>query len=296
MLGPILFSIYNSLIGERIEKHNICYHLYADDGQLYLAFSPKDSLPQEEAQEKMMTCAKDVKSLLTFNKMKQKDDKTDFLIIGTPGQLKKGNFKDIHICEAELTLSEQVHNRGIICDKEMNSKAQINNISKVGYYHVKKAFVTSTLDYGNSLFYGLPYTKLRKLQMVQNVSARVLIQAKKYDRISMTAVRKNLCWLSIKARIDFKILVLAWKTYNGIGAKYLSDLLDKRYITHTTRSADTNVLKIPATKLVTCGDRAFHKAAPTLCNDLPTNLHNIESLASFKTKRKNHLFTKYYKT
>ncbi len=44
VLGPIVFSIYNSPIREIIEKHNICYHLYADDGQLYLAFSPKDSL------------------------------------------------------------------------------------------------------------------------------------------------------------------------------------------------------------------------------------------------------------
>ncbi len=78
------------------------------------------------------------------------------------------------------------------------------------------AFVTSTLDYGNSLLYGLPYTKLRKLQMVQNASVRVLIQAMKYDRISMTTARKNLHWLPFKARIDFKILVLAWKVCNGI--------------------------------------------------------------------------------
>ncbi len=89
---------------------------------------------------------------------------------------------------------------------------------------VVHAFITSTLDYVNSLLYGLPYTKLRKVQMVQNALARVLIQAKKYDRISMTAVRKDLHWLPIKARIDFKILVLAWKAYNGIGPKYLSDL------------------------------------------------------------------------
>ncbi len=50
---------------------------------------------------------------------------------------------------------------------------------------------------------------------------------KKYDRISMTNVRKNLHWLPIKARIDFKILVLVWKACNEIGPKYLSDLLDK---------------------------------------------------------------------
>ncbi len=63
--------------------------------------------------------------------------------------------------------------------------------------------------------------------MVQNASARVLIQANKYDRISMTAFRKNLHWLPIKVRIDFKIFVLAWKAYNRIGPKYVSDLLDK---------------------------------------------------------------------
>ncbi len=67
----------------------------------------------------------------------------------------------------------------------------------------------------------------KKLQIVQNTSARVLIQAKKYDRISMTAVRKHLHWLPIKARIDFKILFLALKAYIGIGPKYPSDLQDK---------------------------------------------------------------------
>ncbi len=56
--------------------------------------------------------------------------------------------------------------------------------------------------------------------------------------------------------------------------------------THNTRSADTNLLKIPATKLVTCVDRAFQKAAPTLWNDLPTNLRNIDSLASLKPNLK----------
>ncbi len=162
--------------------------------------------------------------------MKQNDDKTECLIIGIPGQLQNVNVKDIHIREVEVSSSEQARNLGIIFDKEMNPKAQINNISMAGCYHMRNrsairntldsvkmaahVFVTSTLNYGNSLLYGLPYTKLIKLQMVQNASARVLMQAKKYDRISMTAVRKNLHWLPIKARIDFKILVL-------------SDLLDK---------------------------------------------------------------------
>ncbi len=47
------------------------------------------------------------------------------------------NFKDIHICEADVSSSEQVLNLGNIFDNEMNSKAQINNISKAGYYRVR---------------------------------------------------------------------------------------------------------------------------------------------------------------
>ncbi len=131
MLGPIPFSIYNSPIGEIIEKHNICYHLYTDDGQLYLAFSPKDSLPQEEVKDKMTKCAKDVKSFLTLNKMKQ-NDKLNFSSLVLQVNYKKVNFKDIHICEAEVFSSEQTCNLGFIFDKEMNSKAQIYIISKAG--------------------------------------------------------------------------------------------------------------------------------------------------------------------
>ncbi len=44
--------------------------------------------------------------------------------------------------------------------------------------------------------------------------------------------------------------------------------MDKKHTTHNTHSTDTNLLKILATKLVTCGDRAFQKAVPTLWNDL----------------------------
>ncbi len=63
----MLYTYVNKIINQSI--------IYADDGQLYLAFSPKDSLSHEEAKEEMMECAKDVTSFLTFNKMKQNDDK-----------------------------------------------------------------------------------------------------------------------------------------------------------------------------------------------------------------------------
>ncbi len=58
---------------------------------MYLAFSPKNKLSQTEARTRMMECAKEVKSFLTANKMKQNDWKTELLILSTAGH--KNIFK-----------------------------------------------------------------------------------------------------------------------------------------------------------------------------------------------------------
>ncbi len=92
------------------------------------------------------------------------------------------------------------------------------------------AFVTSTQDYNNSLLYGLPKKNIRKFQLVQNAAARVVINAQRSDRISMTAVRKDLHWLPINVRIEFKMLMLTWKEYNQIGPDYLVELRMKKKI------------------------------------------------------------------
>lgn len=85
------------------------------------------------------------------------------------------------------------------------------------------AFVFSRLDYCNSLYIGVSQASLRRLQAVQNAAARLLTGTRKYDHIS--PVLASLGWLTIRDRVDFKMLVYAYKSLNGLAPSYLSELL-----------------------------------------------------------------------
>ena len=85
------------------------------------------------------------------------------------------------------------------------------------------SLVTSRLDYCNGLLCGITDELLCKLQKVQNNAARVVSGSKKYDHI--TPVLKDLHWLPIRKRIEFKILLLTFKCMQGCAPLYLRELL-----------------------------------------------------------------------
>ena len=150
------------------------------------------------------------------------------------------------------------------------------------------ALVTSKFDYCNSLLFGATDKSLKKLQRLQNWAARIITFTGKYDHIS--GVRKDLHWLPIKERIEFKILMFCFKALNGLAPTYVSQMI-KRYVpARALRSGSLDLLEIPKTKLKTFGDRAFSTAAPTLWNALPAELKRIADVEKFKRGLKTHLF------
>ena len=85
------------------------------------------------------------------------------------------------------------------------------------------AFVSSRIDYCNSLLYGLSTYQLNKLQRAQNAAARLIFQKSKYYHVR--PLLYNLHWLPVKFRIDFKILLLTYKAINGLAPFYLQELI-----------------------------------------------------------------------
>ena len=112
------------------------------------------------------------------------------------------------------------------------------------------AFVTSRLDYCNALLSGYPDTALNKLQLVLNTATRILTRTPTFYHI--TPVLASLHWLPVKARADFKVLLLTYKALHGLARTYLSDLVLPYIPTRTLRSQDAGLLIASSTSFGPC--------------------------------------------
>ena len=129
------------------------------------------------------------------------------------------------------------------------------------------AFITSRLDYCNSLLFGAPDYHIRKLQRVMNASARLIYCAHKYCHI--TLILKELHWLPVRSRIVFKILLITFKILQGRSNSQTPCRFNNRVASHyNLRRNNKGVLLSTPTRVTTAtmGDRSFEVAAPSLWN------------------------------
>ena len=150
------------------------------------------------------------------------------------------------------------------------------------------AFISSRLDYCNSLYFGIKQSSLSRLQLVQNAAARLLTNTPRYSHI--TPVLLALHWLPVKFRIIFKLIMFVFKAIHGLAPAYLSDCIKLRRHCRALRSSEQPLLEVPFSNFKQWGDRAFSIAAPKLWNSLPPELYFINDLALFKSHLKTHLF------
>lgn len=166
-------------------------------------------------------------------------------------------------------------------------------VSKDDLELIIHAFVSSRLDYCNSLFSCLNKKELSRLQQVQNSAARLLSRSNRRTHIS--PILKSLHWLPVSFRFHFKILVLTFRALHGQAPSYIRDLLCPYTPARILRSVDQNLLKVPRTHFKTRGDRSFQAVAPRLWNLLPLSLRSLDSVDVFKSKLKTHLFLQAFK-
>ena len=154
------------------------------------------------------------------------------------------------------------------------------------------AFITTKLDYCNSLLCGAPSTLINKLQRIQNIVARIISGHGRCEHI--TPVLKSLHWLPVQQRIKFKTLVLVYKAVNNLAPVYLQELLHPHVPCIGLRSSEKNLLVVPFTRSSAIQQCAFSAAGPRLWNSLPLSLRSAPRLSVFRAQLKTYLFEEYY--
>ena len=82
------------------------------------------------------------------------------------------------------------------------------------------ALVLSRIDYGNMALVGSPKVATQSIQSIINTTTRLITGVGKYDHI--TPVLKELHWLKIDERIEYKIALQMYKCLSNEGPAYLT--------------------------------------------------------------------------
>ena len=303
VLGPFLFSVYVSPIVDVISAHKIQFHQYADDTQLYVRIESDVDVKRLEM------CTLAVRDWFTENGMLLNPDKSEVLLVASQANAKKfANGSGVSVAGSQIAYSVKLKSLGITLDQSLTCDQHVRNVVKATNFHIRAlrhirpmldrrvantiacSIVNTRLDYCNSLLYGTSARNIDKLQRVQNSLARVVACTKRRDHI--TPVLKDLHWLPVEQRIQYKVALITHKVLATSQPQYLAELVTAYKPTRSgLRSEAQRRVVIPTGLKTTYGCRTFTRASEYVWNSLPENLRTITTLLTFKSKLKTHLFS-----
>jgi len=137
-------------------------------------------------------------------------------------------------------IDSQVKNLGVILETDICFSSYV---TKSAYYHLKN-IVLFPVEILRNVFMALSPAGWI---IVMDSSQRRALDSCSSTRTSeyLTPVLRSLHWLPVTFRIDFKVLLLVYNSLNGLGPKYIADMLTEYKPNRPLRSLGSSQLEIP---------------------------------------------------
>ena len=302
VLGPVLFNIYIRSLYATVKATGFCIQGYADDQQIYKCFKTCDQALTLNI--KLVNCFQTVQEWMFGYHLQLNPGKTKIIIFAPSKILKEISIHGVQLTNAICTrFISTTKSLGIHLDEHLQLKDQVMKVKRDSFRVLRdickrrhlfskdqlktiiNSLVICKLDYCNAIYYGVSEKLLDELQRIQNAAAKTIVGLYKHDHLGSTL--KELHWLPIRSRIEYKILLLVFKCLNSMGPAYLTDMLSYASFNHKL------YLKEPKLNTL-CGERAFCKSGPYLWNRLTDAIKCCTTLESFKVTLKTYLFNNCY--
>src|SRR5688572_12836464 len=255
---------------------------------------PVDLMIQWCARNKCIVhCLETVHDWMSANRLRLNPSKSQFIWFGTT----RARCRIDKNALASASLTGQSCNVvrdfiRVLLDGGLTMADHVSHISRISYYELRQirvirrtlslraatvlihSFVLTRLDYCDGVLLDLPEFRLHQLQIVQNAAARLLADLPKYSHIS-DYMRRELHWLPVADRVQFKIATLVWKATTGTAPDYIAELclpIGTQTGRRALRSASRNDLIVPPFRTTTRARRDFSIAAPRIWNALPPSV------------------------
>ena len=121
VLGPLLYVLYTSPVADIIKRHNLTYHLYADDTQLYVSFKLGSDDLLSSAKSSLEICVQEISNWMILN-----------------GLLFSSRYRPSPSLEfvggETIQPSSSVRNLGVILDPSADMEDHIKKICKTCHF------------------------------------------------------------------------------------------------------------------------------------------------------------------